>query len=142
MPVTVKLSKRFYDTFGEEIANEFVEWFNLVDTTYRSEIRELFGANFGRFDAKLEQRVAALDAKLEQRVAELRAEFGQRIGALDARLEQRTAEVRAELREGLALLEGRLVARIGLSESRLVRWMFAFWAASVGTSIALIQLSR
>ena len=131
MPVTVKLSKRFYDTFGEEIANEFVEWFNLVDTAYRSEIRELFGANFGRFDAKLEQRVA-----------ELRAEFGQRIGALDARLEQRTAEVRAELREGLALLEGRLVARIGLSESRLVRWMFAFWAASIATSIALIQLTR
>ena len=131
MPVTVKLSKRFYDTFGEEIATEFVEWFNLVDTTYRSEIRELFGANFGRFDAKLEQRVA-----------ELRAEFGQRIGALDARLEQRAAEVRAELREGLALLEGRLVARIGLSESRLVRWMFAFWAASIATSIALIQLTR
>jgi hypothetical protein len=113
-----------------------------VDTTYRSEIRELFGANFGRFDAKLEQRVA-----------ELRAEFGQRIGALDAKLEQRTAElraelgqrtteVRAELREGLALLEGRLVARMGLSESRLVRWMFVFWAASVATSIALIQLTR
>jgi hypothetical protein len=120
VPVTVKLSKRFYDTFGEEIANEFVEWFNLVDTTYRSEIRELFGANFGRFDAKLEQRTA-----------ELRAEIG-----------QRSTEVRAELREGLALLEGRLVARMGLSESRLVRWMFVFWAASVGTSIALIQLTR
>jgi hypothetical protein len=103
-----------------KIASEFVEWFNLVDTTYRSEIRELFGANFGRFDAKLEQRVAALDAKLEQR----------------------TAELRAELREGLALLEGRLVARMGLSESRLVRRMFAFWAASVATSIALIQLAR
>ncbi len=131
MPVTVELSKLFYDTFGEKIANEFVEWFNLVDTTYRSEIRDLFGANFGWFDAKLEQRIA-----------ELQAEFGQRISALDAKLEQRTVEVRAELREGLALLEGRLVARMGLSESRLVRWMFAFWAASVATSIALIQLTR
>ena len=141
------------DTFGEGIANEFVEWFNLVDTTYRTEIRDLFGANFGRFDAKLEQRVAelraeferridALDAKLEQRVAELRAdlrtELERRIGALDAKLEQRVAE----LRESLAVLEGRMVARLALSETRLVRWMFAFWAASVATSIALIQLTR
>jgi hypothetical protein len=39
-------------------------------------------------------------------------------------------------------LEGRLVARIGLSEGRLVRWMFVSWAASVATSIALIQLTR
>lgn len=131
MPVTVRLSKRFYDTFGEDIANEFVEWFNLVDAAYRSEIRDLFSANFGRFDAKLEQRVAALDARLDQRAT-----------ALEARLEQRTVELRAELREGLAVLEGRLVARMALSESRLVRWMFAFWAASVATSIALVQLAR
>lgn len=131
MPVTVKLSKRFYDTFGEEIANEFVEWFNLVDAAYRSEIRDLFGANFGRFDAKLEQRIA-----------ELRAEFGQRFAALDAKLGERAAELRAELREGLALLEGRLVARMGLAETRLLRWLFAFWATSVATTIALIQLTR
>jgi hypothetical protein len=48
-----------------------------------------------------------------------------------------------------SLLAGRLLARIGvvegqfgLLEGRLVRWMFAFWAASVATSIALTQLTR
>jgi len=56
----------------------------------------------------------------------------------DAKLEQRTAE----LKQGAAVLEGRLLARMSLSEARLVRWMFAFWAASVATSIALIQLTR
>ena len=131
MPVTVKLSKRFYDTFGEEIANEFVEWFNLVDAAYRSEIGELFEANFGRFEAKLEQRIAELRA-------DLRTEFERRTGLLDAKLEQRVAD----LREGLALLEGRMLARVALSETRLIRWMFVFWAASVATSIALIQLTR
>ncbi|HXV90647.1 MAG TPA: hypothetical protein VD707_04710 [Gemmatimonadales bacterium] len=147
----------FYDTFGEDIANEFVEWFNLVDAAYRSELGELFDVNFGRFDAKLEQRIAELradlrteferrigllDAKLEQRLADLRVdlrtEFERRIAALDAKLEQRVADVR----EGLARLEGRMVARMALSETRLIRWMFAFWAASVATSIALIQLTR
>ena len=28
MPVTARLSRKFYETFGDEIANELVEWFN------------------------------------------------------------------------------------------------------------------
>ena len=39
-PVTAKLSKRFYNTFGDEIANDLVEWFNQVDASYRQEPRE------------------------------------------------------------------------------------------------------
>src|SRR2546422_628961 len=31
-----------------------VDWFNRVDATYRTELRELNELNFGRFDAKLE----------------------------------------------------------------------------------------
>ena len=71
------------------------------------EFRDLFETSFARFDAKLEQRVA-----------ELRAEMG--------------------------LLEGRILARIGVLEGRfgtlegrLVRWMFVFWAASLGSVLAL-----
>jgi len=75
VPVTARLSKRFYDVFGEEIATELVDWFNAVDATYRADLRELNELNFSRFDAKLEQRLATLDAKLEQRLAELRVEL-------------------------------------------------------------------
>jgi hypothetical protein len=67
MPVTAKLSKKFYDTFGDEIANELVDWFNAVDATYRADLRDLNEVNFARFDAKLEQRVAELDAKIDRR---------------------------------------------------------------------------
>jgi hypothetical protein len=86
MPVTAKLSRRFYETFGDEIANELVEWFNRVDDTYRSEFRELFEVHFSRFDAKLEQRIG-----------ELRAEMDVKLARLEAKLEQRLAEVRAGL---------------------------------------------
>src|SRR5437764_13655148 len=79
MPVTAKLSRKFYDTFGDEIANELVEWFNQVDATYRGDLRELNELNFGRFDAKLEQRVAELDAKIEQRYPQLEAKVDQRM---------------------------------------------------------------
>src|SRR3954464_13750933 len=50
LPVTAKLSKRFYDVLGEEIANELVDWFNAVDLTYRTEPRALNELNFARFD--------------------------------------------------------------------------------------------
>ena len=79
MPVTAKLSKRFYDVLGEDVANELVDWFNAVDLTYRADLRDLNELNFARFDAKLEQRLAELRAELltELRtgIAGLRAEL-------------------------------------------------------------------
>jgi hypothetical protein len=80
--VTAKLSQKFYERFGEDVTNELVNWFNAVDATYRSELRDLNEVNFARFDAKLEQRLAQLDAKWEGRwhqvdakLAELKSEL-------------------------------------------------------------------
>ena len=89
MPVTAKLSRKFYEKLGDDIANELVEWFNAVDATYRSDLREFNEMNFARFDAKVEQRMVALEAKLEQRIAELRAEINMRLGELETRLTKR-----------------------------------------------------
>jgi len=75
VPVTAKLSRKFYETFGDEIADELVEWFNTVDATYRADLHELNELNFARFDAKLEQRLAELGAAV-------RTEFAQGLGQL------------------------------------------------------------
>ena len=64
MPVTAKLSQKFYAKLGDDIANELVEWFNAVDATYRSDLREVNELNFARFDAKQEQRLAELKTDL------------------------------------------------------------------------------
>jgi len=64
MPVTARLSRRFYEKFGDEVTNELVEWFNAVDATYRAELREINELNYARFDAKLEQRIAGLEVRL------------------------------------------------------------------------------
>ena len=53
MPVTAKLSRKFYETFGDELANEFVEWFNTVDATYGADLRDLNELNSARLDGKL-----------------------------------------------------------------------------------------
>jgi hypothetical protein len=75
MPVTAKLSRKFYEKLGDDIATELVEWFNQVDASYRTDLRELNEANFARFDAKLEQRLAETRSELRQEIAELRTEL-------------------------------------------------------------------
>ncbi|MBI4419928.1 MAG: hypothetical protein HY560_03815 [Gemmatimonadetes bacterium] len=80
--MTAKLSRQFYDKFGDEVTNELVNLLNQVDAASRDELRELNEANARRFEAKLEQfsaairaDVARLESKFEQRTAELRAEL-------------------------------------------------------------------
>jgi len=123
VPVTAKLSRKFYEKLGDEVANELVEWFNSVDATYRSDLRELNELNFARFDAKVEQRWAQLDAKLEQRLAQA-----------DAKLEQCVAEVRAEMREGFA----RVDQRFAEFETKLTKRLFAFWVTQAATTVGLV----
>ena len=80
MPVTAKLSQAFYDRLGHPVADEMVEWFNQVDASYRSDLRELNELNFTRFDAKLEQRLAEFRADLVERMSQLEVRFERRLG--------------------------------------------------------------
>ena len=116
MPVTAKLSRRFYEKLGDDIANELVDWFNMVDATYRSELRELNEMNYARFDAKLEQRLAELDAKVERRIAELRA----------------------EMQVGFATLATGVDSKLAQLEIRLTKRLFAFWIAQAATTVGLV----
>ena len=112
MPVTAKLSRRFYERFGDEITNELVDWFNAVDATYQASLRELNETNFARFDAKLEQRIARLDG---------------RIDSLETSMERRFAE-----------LSEALVIRMATFESRLIRWMVALWSTTILAMLGLL----
>ena len=73
MPVTAKLSRKFYEKFGDDITNELVEWFNTVDATYKSDLRELNELNFVRFETTLEAEIATAVARLETRMAAFEA---------------------------------------------------------------------
>jgi hypothetical protein len=54
-----------------------VEWFNSVDATYRSELKELNELNFARFEAKLEQRTAELRAEVREGFARVDRRFAE-----------------------------------------------------------------
>jgi hypothetical protein len=110
MPVTARLSKRFYEILGEDVANEMVDWFNAVDTTYKADLRDLIEVQAQRFDAKLEQRLAETRADLRSEIGQVRAEVGQ---------------VRAEMGVGFAQLR-----------AELIKWMFLFWLGTVAATLA------
>ena len=127
MPVTAKLSRKFYEKFGDDIANELVEWFNSVDATYRSDLRELNELNFARFRSETEAGFARADAKLEQRIAELRA------------------ELQTEMRAGFTQADAKMVAgfarvdqRLAEFETRLTRRLLNFWIAQAATTVGLV----
>ena len=115
MPVSAKFSEEFYERLGHGVADELVDWFNTVDATYRSDLRDLFQGQFTALRHEIEQRFAAFDAKLERRISELRS----------------------DLREEIA---GLRVDMHGM-ETRLIRWMVAMWAGTIGTMIALMRFS-
>src|SRR5206468_6261490 len=75
MPVTARLSRKFYDKFGDDVTNELVDWFNQVDATYRSDLRELNELNFARFDAKVDQRLGQLEARLDARIDRIESQL-------------------------------------------------------------------
>jgi hypothetical protein len=160
--VTARLSKRFYDRFGDDIANEFVNWFNDVDATYRASLIQLNDTNFVRFDAKLEQRLAEQDSRIEKRFAESDAKWEKRFAESDAKWEKRFAEsdVKWEKRftESDVKLEKRFAdidRRFAESDVKLERglaglrsgmltWMVGLWLTSMvavtGMFVTLLRL--
>jgi DNA anti-recombination protein RmuC len=147
MPVTARLSKKLYDTFGEELAQEMVDWFNQVDATYRADLRELNELNFARFDAKLEQRLAELRAELRTEISKLRTELHLEIGQLRAELHTEIGQLRTELHTEIGQLRGEFRTEIGkhrtdlaAAKADVIRWMFLFWLGTVGTFIAVGRL--
>ena len=82
-----------------------MNWFNDVDATYRSDLRELNDLNYARS----------------------RAELG-----------QFAADIRREMQSGFSRLE----VTIAESESRMIKWAFAFSATSLTAMLTAFLLTH
>jgi DNA anti-recombination protein RmuC len=129
----VKLSRQFYEHFGDKLVNELVELLNQMDSVVRNELREQNELNFARFDAKLEQRLAAFDAKLDQRIAALEVKFEQRMAELSEQISKRL-EDRFEKR--FVLLDARL-DRLEQRLDQQNRLFILAWVTQIATIIGL-----
>ena len=78
MPVTARLSGKFYERFGDEIANELVEWFNAVDSTYQGQLKEINDLNWARMETRFDAfdaRMAAFESRMDARFEKFRSEM-------------------------------------------------------------------
>ena len=104
MPVTARLSSRFYEKMGDEATAELVNWLNDVDAEFRAQLRDSNDRNWDRFRADLNTLRADLRAEMASLAADLRGEMANLKGDL-------RSEMHSELRIQL-------------------RWMFGFWATT------------
>lgn len=124
MPVTARLSKRFYDQLGDDLTNELVEWFNQVDAASRDDLRAMNEMNFARFDARLEQRVAKTDARIDRLGDRLDARIDALGAHLDGRIDAQSARIDA--------VEAGLTSRIDVVEAGLTSQLKAVDAGLTG----------
>lgn len=129
----------FNDTFGEDVVNELVDWFNQMDGTYRADLRDMNELNFARFDATLQQRLAEADAKWERRFAEFSSKWERRWAEFTSTWEQRWAEFTSDWERRFAESDAKWEVRIAVFEARIIKWMFVMWIGTIGTLIALAK---
>ena len=133
MPITAKLSREFYERFGDKVVNEMVDLFNRIDEASRSDLRAFNEQNALRFEARLDQRYAELDAKIDTRYAELDAKIDKRYAELDAKIDTRYAQLDAKI-DGM---EARLEVKIEKAQHAQTRWMIGLWVVVIGTVLPL-----
>ena len=86
MTVTGKLSRKFYEKLGDDVAAELVDWFNAVDATYKSELKETNELNWERFKTTLHQEISSLRAELLGEISSVRSELRAEMKAMQADL--------------------------------------------------------
>jgi hypothetical protein len=104
MPVTARLSSRFYEKLGDEVTNDLVNWLNDVDAEFSKHVTALNDRNWDRFRGQLESTKTDLRADIKTGLADLRT----------------------ELKTDIANLRGEMHAM----KAELIKWMFTFWIVS------------
>ena len=116
MPVTAKLSRKFYEAFGDDVAGELVDWMNATDTALRLELHE-----------SSEAQARALRAEWQRDLAALELRLGERMNAFEARMTKQFAEV-----------DVRIEATVSKARDEIVRWIVAMWVATMVTFVGIV----
>jgi len=130
VPVTARLSRKFYERLGDEIANELVDWFNAVDSTYQNQLKEVNELNW----ARMETRFSAFDERFDA----MSESFEVKLDALESRIETKLDALESRIDAKLGALEDRFDAKLQRLRSELILWMFGFWTATVIPLVGLI----
>ncbi len=144
MPVTAKLSRKFYEQLGDDVAAELVDWFNAVDATYKAELKETNELNWERFKATLHEEISSLRGDLLGEISSLRGELRAEISSVRGELRGEISSLRGELRGETSSLRGEtsslradLRSEMKGVQADLMKWMFIYWSGTVAAIIGM-----
>ncbi len=119
MPYTSKFSRRFLDKLGDDIVNELVDWMNIVNLTYKTELKEHNEIHLRRVETVIRSEAVRIESKIDVEIAGLRSEFKSDI-----------AELRGEMEAGFAVVRGEMRVEMASMRADLLKWMFVFWVST------------
>ncbi len=142
MPITAKLSNKFYEKLGDDVANELVDWLNLVDTSYRQEFKDLFDANFRRLESEMgglrehmEARMAGLRERVEAKIAGMEGVMNARLLGVEGRMVELQDRLLAEVDAKFQSIQ----VQIGKQKWSLLTWTILMWLGTLGLMAAMLK---
>ena len=144
MPVTAKLSRRFYEQLGDDVAAELVDWFNAVDATYKADLKETNDLNWERFKATLSGEISLLDGRMSSLEGNLRGEISSlegnlrgEISSLEAKLLGEISSLDGKVHGDISSLRGEFRSDMKAMQANLMKWMFLYWSGTVAAIIGM-----
>ncbi len=145
MPVTAKLSSKFYERFGDEIAGELVDWFNAVDLTYQTQLKETNELNWERYKATLQAETADIRAEMAKMDSGLRSEMVKMDSGLrsemvkmDEGLRREIVKIDEGLRREIVKIDEGLRREMKAMQVDLHKWMLVYWSGLMVPLVGLI----
>lgn len=133
MPITAKLSREFYERFGDKVVNEMIDLFNRIDEASRGDLRAFNEQNALRFEARLDQFRSELEAKIDKRYGELDARIDRVQSELDAKIDRLGTRLEAQMQTSIAGLR----TEFEKSLHAQTRWIIAMWVIVMGAVLPL-----
>ncbi|HVT40331.1 MAG TPA: hypothetical protein VHE78_14915 [Gemmatimonadaceae bacterium] len=141
MLISALLSQKLRDSFGDEAADEMVDWMQRIDSE-RSHLRELNVANLARHEAVLGERFAEQRLEARAEFAAFREEMRAQFATFREEMRAEFAALRLEMRAGFAKAHdetAQLEARFERRFNDMMRWSLLFWVSSLATVVALLK---
>ena len=137
MPVTAKLSRKFYEQLGDDVAAELVDWFNAVDATYKADLKETNDLNWERFKTTLSGEMSSLDGKMSSLEGRLRGEISSLEGKLLGEISSLEGKLLGEISSLDGKLRGEFRSDMKAMKADLMKWMFLYWSGTVAAIIGM-----
>jgi hypothetical protein len=123
VPVTGRLSSKFYERLGDDVTNELADWMNAVDLSYKTQMRDMNDLFWERMTAALKSEMATLRE-------DMRSDFRANTASFRAEITGAMSTASADQRSVPSKMATDMMSlrtHVGAMRADLLKWMFIYW---------------